>query len=149
MKVLLIFIFLLGATNSFEQTLNYCDYFSLKFNERESGNKKSLYFYIDINRTRKTDFGRFLRSHDVRFKYLLLKHSNKLQDIKQLYPDTASISIRFCNEIIKSDSVQGYFNALTPSNLTTWDLTNDTFTIKEMLEVASMFFYCYGMKNNL
>jgi len=145
MKVLLIFVFLLGPSSSFEQPLNYCDYFSLKFNEKENGNKKSIYFHIDIIRNKKTDFDRFLNSHDIRFKYLLLNYSDKLQDIKQLYPDTALIATRFCNEIIKSDSVQEYFNALTPNNLITWDLRNDTFTTKEMLEVASRFFYCDGI----
>lgn len=148
MKVLLIFVFLLGSSSSFEQPLNYCNYFSLKFNERENGNKRSIYFHIDIIKNKKTGFDRFLSSHDVRFKYLLLKFSNKLQDIKQLYPDTALIAERFCNEIIRSDSVQEYFNALTPNNLTTWDLRNDTFTTKEMLEVASRFFYCCGINES-
>lgn len=145
MKVLLIFIFLLGASRSYEQTLNYCDYFSLKFNENESGKNKSVYFHIDINRTKKSDFERFLRSHDTRFKYLLLKYSSELHEIKLLYPDTASISTKFCKEIIESDSVQVYFNALTPNNIVTWESKNETFTIKEMLEVASMFFYCDGI----
>lgn len=148
MKALVILLILLGTNKSFTQPLNYCDYFSLEFTERENGNKNNLYFHIDVNRKRKTVFGRFVKAHDIRFKYLLLKFSDKLQDIKQLYPDTALIAERFCNEIIRSDSVQLYFSALTPNNLTTWDLRNDSFTTQEMMEVASSFFYCHGVNES-
>lgn len=145
MKIFLLFTFLLSTISSFEQPIDYCDYFTLKLNERENGSRKSIFYHIEKRINGKTDFDRFLKSHDIRFKYLLLNYSDQLQNIKQLYPDTALIATRFCHEIIKSDSVQRYFRALTPSKLTRWDLRHDYFTTKEMMEVASRFFYCTGV----
>lgn len=141
----MIFIFLLGANRSYEQKIDYCDYFSLNFNEEGSGMNKNVYFNIYVKGTKKSEFERFLSSHDTRFKYLILQNSRKLQKIQLLYPDTASISTKFCKEIIESDSVQEYFNALTPKNIVKWESKSESFTIKEMLEVASKFFYCDGI----
>lgn len=139
---MLILILLWGGINSLAQPLDYCDYFTLKVSKSKSGDDINIYFHPVIIGSRKTDFGRFIKAHDVRFNYLLWKYSDKLQEISQLFPDTAVIANKFCNEIIKSDSIQRLFNALTPKTLTTWDLKKNTYTTQELMIVASKFFFC-------
>jgi len=91
-----------------------------------------------------------LALYERRFEYLLInvseihfpKKAERRKEIWDLYPDTTKLKRLYLNEYIQDEKLSNYFE-LTKTAI--WDENFEatiTFTIDELLEVASKFFYC-------
>lgn len=132
------------APTLFAQTLNYCHYFKLDVTEFVRDGNTSTSCSPELSKTETNKFSKFLDFHQNRFLYILYKQSKSFSQISKLYPDTIAIQSQFCKQIINSQSVIKYFNALSPKSLVP-NTVPDTFTVAEMMQVASTFFYCDGI----
>ena len=142
MKVVIILFYLLISVNSFSQELDYCNYFSLEVSETEyNGNKSKSYNPIIIS-GKGDRFSKFLKDHHNRFDYILFKNSSKFKVVGNYYPDTIKMRDEFCVNVLNRSEIKNYFQILTPKSLVTWDSRVDTFTIDELMLVASKYFYC-------
>lgn len=148
MRIIVILIVGLITTKTFSQSINYCNYFSLEVKEIvKEGKKLKLYspvcLLIPHNK-----FGKFLVKHSTRFDYILNKKSIDYKDVSDYYPDTVKIRNEFCNKIINESKMQKYLTSLTPKKIVLWEEPADTFSIKELMLVASRFFFCDGINKN-
>lgn len=91
-----------------------------------------------------------LNEYNRRFEYLLinvseihfLQKAERRKEIWDLYPDTTKLKRLYLNEYIQDEKLSNYFE-LTKTAI--WNENFEatiTFTIDELLEVASKFFYC-------
>lgn len=138
----LFLLFCLPAMQSVSQERDYCRYFSFDVSEITLEGKQYKSSNPVVLRTQKDAFGRFLREHSARFEYLLFKQVSESAKIAEYYPDTSRIRIAYCEQIIQSKSIQGYFHALTPKKLGVHQPATDTFSLDELMLTASKFFYC-------
>lgn len=142
MKHIATLFFLLIYCHAFAQELNYCNYFFLDVSERDYGAKKVKAYNPSVKDDISDKFSIFLHEHKNRFEYILFKNAQGLQEAANFFPDTNKINDIFCRKIMNAPKMQKYFKALCPNNLVVWDIRSDTFTLDEIMLVASHFFYC-------
>lgn len=65
--------------------------------------------------------------------------------VTSLYPDTSRMNEAYCTALSNNKQLLDYFINLTPANLVTWDTSSESFTVVEMMTVASRFFFCSGV----
>lgn len=91
-----------------------------------------------------------LMAYKRRFEYLLINvpeihlpgKSEERNKISGLYPDTVEIKKLYLNKYVHDKKLAGYFEE-TIAPITNPDLKiNKTYTEDELMEVASVFFYC-------
>jgi hypothetical protein len=91
-----------------------------------------------------------LNEYNRRFEYLLInvpeihfpQKAERRKEIWDLYPDTTKLKKLYLNEYVQDEKLTNYFE-LTKAAI--WNENFEatiTFTIDELLEVASKFFYC-------
>jgi hypothetical protein len=85
-----------------------------------------------------------------RFEYLLMnipeihlfEKMNERNQINELYPDTMEIKRRYMERYCNDQKLIGYFDEMTAPILNA-DLVKDkTYSVAELMDVASVFFYC-------
>jgi hypothetical protein len=91
-----------------------------------------------------------LNEYNRRFEYLLInvpeihfpQKAERRKEIWDLYPDTTKLKRLYLNEYIQDEKLKNYFE-LTKTAI--WNENFEatiTFTVDELMEVASKFFYC-------
>ena len=142
LKTRLLLLLLLPAVNSFSQTLNYCDYFSVKFSEVAYEGQKYKSCEPVIFEKRHDKASQFFKEHHNRFEYILFKHIDDYKALGDYFPDSIRIQQAFCETVLHSATIQDYFSCLTPKDIVGWKAEQETFTVNELMLVASRFFYC-------
>jgi hypothetical protein len=142
MKLKLFIVLFLLSTKIYSQHLDYCKYFKLEVSEKEYGAKKAKSFNPAIVKNQQDKFGNFVKNHNNRFDYLLYKNIQILQEISNYYPDTNKIEVLFCDFLNSNKDINKYFKALTPKKIAKWNSPPDTFSVNELMIVASKYFYC-------
>ncbi len=142
MKSVILLIIILKVSITYSQDINFCNYFTLKVNEVEYNGKKTKACSPQIIYFKKDRFSKFARKHNLRFDYIIFKHALKFNKIAENYPDTIKIHQTFCDSIINQKNTQYYLGSLTPKSLLKRTISKDTFSMKEIMLVASKFFYC-------
>ncbi len=142
MKNSLFLILFFLTVRTYSQTINYCDYFSLDVSEIDYNGKKVKSYSPKIIGNKKDKVHKFIKQHQLRFDYILFKNSAKYKDIADNYPDTNKIYNEFCSKVVKTNEVVRYLRSMTPKKMTTWTESKDTFSVAELMEVASKFFFC-------
>lgn len=142
MKNLIYISIVLFSLKSFSQELDYCNYFTLEIRESEFHGKKLQSIQTVVLNSHKDKFNRFLKNHNNRFDYILFKNNVKFKEMASLYPDTIRIKNEYCNTVINSNEIQNYFISLTPNTIVAWKKVADTFSVNELMLVASRYFYC-------
>jgi hypothetical protein len=144
LKIIIFACFISLSASS--QTINYCNYIKLDVSEYNYDGDKRVGCSPSILSNGNDKFARFLIEHSQRFEYLMfnsMSNSNdKIKVISSYYPDTSKIHLEYCKMIVQENSFINDLINLTPNNLTNWPHTKDTFTVDELLLVASKFFYC-------
>lgn len=141
MKTPLLTILLLLSSTSFTQQLNYCDYFSVKFSETTY--EGQLYKSCEPIRFNQHDeASKFFEKHRNRFDYILFKHIDDYKTLGDYFPDSVKIQDAFCESVMETAQMQYYFSSLTPKDINAWPPKKDTFSVDELMLVASRFFYC-------
>ena len=130
---------------SYGQAINYCEYLNLKVSSEQRDGKLLTRYWYETAANRKDAFASFLKSHEDRFHYLLYNRMEAMDRVIDLYPDTIRMNEAFCSAISDNNKVHTYFINLTPANLTTWNTARETFTVDDMMMVASRFFFCSGV----
>jgi hypothetical protein len=141
-KHVLILVTFLVTCTTFAQELNYCDYFTLGVSEETYEGKQLKSYWPVVLKDKKDKFSRFLDDHSGRFEYILFKTHDQFDEVGSFYPDSLKIKAEFCNAVLRTGAIQNYFRALTPKTLLTPDQITDTFSVDELMLVASRFFYC-------
>ena len=123
------------------QSVDYCDYFFLDVSEDEYNGKIVKSYSPEISHSSRDAFSKFLREHENRFSYILWNKVDSLDEIAAIYPDTFILRMEFCNSVVSDNRLLSYFVDLTPRTMTVWKQKPITFSIGEMMKVASRFFY--------
>ena len=111
--------------------------------------------YQDGNKTRASAMPELktnskLRKYQRRFDYLLMnvseihlpEKSKKRNQIFSFYPDTSKIKRLYLQKYIQDKKLSAYFKeAVAPVNTPNMKITK-TYSVDELMEVASKFFYC-------
>jgi len=142
MKKHLLILSLLITVKAFAQELNYCNYFTLEVAVIEDDGEFSKVVSPTIIEHKNDAFSKFLNKHNNRFQYILFKDPSQFGDFAKFYPDDEKIQNEYCQQVVNSTQIKSYFSALTPKNLVTWNAKADTFSIDELMLVASKFFFC-------
>ncbi|MDO1451801.1 hypothetical protein Q0590_36340 [Rhodocytophaga aerolata] len=148
MKGLLsLFIGLMLSTFSFSQKhqrsmVDFSSYFTLKA-ERSAGNEKILVYPAVVDNP-KGETGKFIKMYSRRFNYLLQNRTNFARVYNHLYPDTLTMTRRYTDSLQHNQVFKQYFNAFTYyiNSPSTKNSTKIAFSVEEMMQVASKFFYC-------
>lgn len=146
MKIKTIILTCFTSLSASSQIINYCNYIKLDVSEYTYDGEKRVGCSPSILSSRNDKFARFLVDHSQRFEYLMfnsISNSNdKIKEISSYYPDTGKINLEYCKMVIEEKTMINNLINLTPNNLTNWPQNKDTFSINELLLVASKFFYC-------
>lgn len=137
-----LFVFSVSNLSLYSQKVNYCNYFSLEITELEHNNKKLKSYRPLIVTGRNDRYSKFIKSHSIRYEYILFKNLEKYKEIGEYYPDKQKIEEEFCNRVLNTPSVLSLLSSLSPEKLASWQNEPDTFSVEELMLVASRFFYC-------
>ncbi|WP_294675265.1 hypothetical protein [uncultured Fluviicola sp.] len=141
-KHILILVTFLTTCKTFAQELNYCDYFTLGVIEETYEGKQAKSYWPVILKDRKDKFSLFLDEHSGRFEYILFKTHDQFDEVGNFYPDSLKIKTEFCSRVVNTAKIQNYFKVLTPKTMLVSNQITDTFSVDELMLVASRFFYC-------
>lgn len=145
MKLLFLCFLIFLTIKTSSQTINYCEYFALDVSEIDFKGKKEKSYSPTLLASKKDKFQKFINKHQLRFDYILFKNSDLYKDIVNFNPDIKKIANEFCSNVIHSNAVNSYLRSLTPKSMTNWNIKRDTFSVDELMDVASKFFYCDGI----
>jgi len=92
----------------------------------------------------------YLNKYQLRFDYLLInvseihspEKSERRTEIWKLYPDTIKLKRLYLNEYIQDEKLENYFETANAAIKNENADSKITYTINELMEVASRFFYC-------
>lgn len=142
MKFFFLNFLILISAKSVAQNVNFCNYFGLEVDVQVTERKTSKRVNPYILKDQDDAFSEFLKDHSNRFEYILYKYLPNFSALTNYYPDTNRIQQEFCDSVLKLGELNNYFIHLTPKNLVTWNADVDTFSMHELMLVASKFFYC-------
>ncbi len=135
-------ILLVITCKTYSQAIDYCDYFTLDVSEVEHNGKKVKSYSPAVIENKNEKFQKFLDKHKLRFEYILFRNSESYKRIAEYYPDTNKIRTYYCDSVLSKIQVERYLYSLSPKSIVTWKASKDTFSVRELMEVASKFFYC-------
>ena len=139
---LLLFLFTLRAQS---QKIDFCKYFYLDVSTVERNGKITLSYNPDIKFISNDKFSKFLRKHSNRFSYLLWNKLGALDKVADIYPDSIRMDSAFCVLLQKNNLFNAYLNDLIPNSFLKKE-KKDSFSIDDMMFVASGFFYCESIR---
>jgi hypothetical protein len=143
MRYLLVIILISGISCQAQESI-IRDHVTIKIYTSENENKTSASAMPEI----KTDSE--LKKYQRRFDYLLMNISEihlpektkERNEIFNLYPDTSKIELLYLKKYIQDKRLVKYFEeTFAPIHTPNLNISK-TFTMEELMEVASKFFYC-------
>jgi hypothetical protein len=141
-------ILLAAVQISLAQQTDFCRYFYLDISTRKEKGHVVKSYNPDIDPNPRDSIAQFLLEHSNRFSYLLWNKLGDLNPVAEIYPDTATMDSAFCEMIHKNQLFIFYVNNLLPGSLRRPVIMPDTFSIDEMMLVASRFFYCLEIEES-
>lgn len=90
------------------------------------------------------EIGKFMATYPRRFRYLLA-NNNSFQGLDRFYPDVLKMNQLYLDKVKADNKFVSHFQKLiTPINKKSF--RRDTYTKKELMKVASRFFFCDSVK---
>lgn len=126
---------------------NPAAYFRLDMRYYEEGNEKYLGTSPDIRSDGPGVLGEGMRKYPRRFRFILFNKSKFQDRYEKLYPDTVKINRLYTQSLTADPLFMSYFSKLAlpfqNSNQKKMGVS-----LKELMLVASRFFYCEGIKKD-
>lgn len=142
MKTILAHLFLVFSLHSIGQETDFCNYFDMKFSSYEYEGKEYLSCAPEVLKYPKDAKCVFFKEHQMRYDYIFFKFIDRTKGMSAFYPDTNRIHQEFCENVVSTADIKNYFTNLTPEKYVKWLSPKDTFTVDELMLIASRFFYC-------
>jgi hypothetical protein len=143
---LLILILSICCNTAFDQSV-ISQHVKLKAEQFEENGEKYIGVYPTVNQSPTDEVGRSVLKYHRRFEYLLNNKTHFQSIYDHLYPDTIKINALYTDSISKDKDFVTYFNLLIQP-LTDKNTPRQRFTRKDVLKVASRFFYCDGVRED-
>jgi hypothetical protein len=152
-KVLLVILCCLTLQTDLLAQSPFGKYFELKAEQFQVSGKTILNIYPAVNPVSGDTVLGFMNRYKRRFEYILLNRTNFSTRNNDLYPDVRAMSRRYTDSLIYNPRFVGYYNQLVlpvalKDNIALQQVMHDgsSFTSEEMMQVASRFFYCDGVR---
>lgn len=147
-KVMVSIFHLLCLTLIHAQKIDYCQYFYMDISFREENSEMIKSYSPEIRQHPQDEFSDFAQQHSNRFSYLLWNKLGDLGPVAEIYPDSTSMDLAFCNLIRNNKPFRLYLDNLIPVALRDQHINADTFSVDELMLVASRFFYCIEIQES-
>lgn len=122
-------------------------YIELKASLFEEEGEKYLDFSPRIKPAAGDGLGQQLTRYHRRFDYLL-KNRTRFQDrYDSLYPDTARINALYIASLQADTAFRNYWMAVT-NPFVAGSMTKERYSVEELMQTASVFFYCDGIRKD-
>lgn len=137
---LLMFFLIVGLSSTLTLGQDLGKYFELKAEKYKEAEGEYVGVSPAIKDNATDSVGKFITRHPRRFRYLLANNS-KFQGLDSLYPDVAKMN-RLYIDSIKADKkfITAFQNLTSPVAAKTFK--RGTYRKKELMQVASRFFFC-------
>lgn len=124
------------------QQIDLCQYIYLDVTFREDQGEAVKTYSPEIDTLRPDSLAAFMKAHYNRFSYLLWNKLGNIDPVAEWYPDTVMMDSLMCGIIQKNTLFQVYVSNLLPPRYRMFNMAPDTFTVDDLMFVASHFFYC-------
>jgi hypothetical protein len=130
------------------QPIDYCAYFHLEVSSLEEDGQVTKSYSPEPDTSHADSISVFIKQHQNRFSYLLWNKLGDLGVAADLYPDTIAMDSLFCDLLRRNQLFIFYLNNLLPGYMRPRGIIPDTFSVAEMMLVASRFFYCLEIQES-
>ena len=137
---LLTFCLIIGFSSASTPCQDFEKYFELKAEKYKEPEGEYVGVSPAIKDNAPDNVGKFITSHPRRFRYLLANNS-KFQGLDSLYPDVMKMNKLYIDSIRADKKFVAAFQNLTVP-VTSKTFKRETYRKKELMQVASRFFFC-------
>ena len=130
------------------QQFDLCPYIYLDVTFREDRGEAVKTYSPEIDTLLLDSVATFMKAHYNRFSYLLYNKLGDMSQVAEEYPDTLKMDSLMCSIIQKNTLFQVYVSNLLPLQYRTYTMAPDTFTVDDLMFVASHFFYCLEIEES-
>ncbi len=118
----------------------FCQYFNIKTGHYVADGKSHKTASAEINKITNDKVSAFIQEHSRRFEYIITKIFTSVAKGDKTF-DSSSLNSRFC-KAISTDTFYNYFTLLTSGDRSQRSNKSLSFTVPELMRVASRFFMC-------
>lgn len=136
----LTYCLIIGFSSASTPAQDFEKYFELKAEKYKEAEGEYVGVSPAIKDNASDNVGRFITSHPRRFRYLLANNS-KFQGLDSLYPDVVKMNKLYIDSIRADKKFVLVFQNL-PVPVTSKTFKRETYRKKELMQVASRFFFC-------
>lgn len=145
MKYLILLLLVTGGCQpAFNQSL-ISKYIQLKAQQFEEDGEKYVGVWPAVVSPAGDSLGMKLLKYHRRFEYLLTNKTSFQSGYESLYPDTNKIKEKYADSISRNPVFMKHFENMT-APFTGKPFKANTYTMKEMMKVASRFYYADGVR---
>lgn len=145
--VFCLLLLLLGYREPVKAQPDLSSYIELKAGLFEEEGEKYLDFSPRIKASAGDHLSQQLIRYHRRFDYLLKNRTRFQNRYDSLYPDTARIDALYLASLQADTAFRGYWMAMTNPFLS-GSMKKERYSMEELMQTASVFFYCNGIRND-